>query len=96
MNQLALWAAIECDLTRAHQMLPDEAASDEAIERYQEFIQLNELELACDALKSYANEHPVPVDFWIALRDAAMKMNLPENAARFSGQISNEDTSGCS
>jgi len=88
MNQHDLWAAIECDLTYARQMLLGDAAKNEAIERYQEFIEHNELELACDALESYANQNPVPVAFWIALRDAARKMDLRDNAARFEKRIS--------
>jgi hypothetical protein len=90
MNQRDLWAAIECDLTNARQMLRSDAAKNEAIRRYQEFIEHNELELACDALESYANENPVPIAFWIALRDAAMKMNLLDNAARFGKQFQTE------
>ena len=88
MNLRDLWAAIECDLTRARQMLRSDAAENEAIIQYQEFVEQNELELACDALESYANENTVPAAFWIALRDAALKMNLPDNATRFGKRIS--------
>jgi hypothetical protein len=89
MNQRDLWAAIERDLTNARQLLRTDAAKNEAIRQYQEFIEHNELELACDALESYANENPVPIAFWMALRDAARKMNLPDNTARFAKRISN-------
>ena len=89
MNQPNQYAEIECDLRHARQMLRSDAADDEEIKRYQEFIEHNELELACDALESYANVNPVPVAFWIALRAAAVKMNLPDNAARFQKRMSN-------
>ena len=93
MNLSDLWFAIERDLTQAREMLRNATAGNEAIERYHEFIEHNELELACDALESYANENPVPVAFWIALRDAATKMNLPDNAARFEKRLSDADLS---
>jgi hypothetical protein len=40
------------------------------------FFQHNELELACDALSDYGEKHAVPGSFWLALRDAAKKMQL--------------------
>ncbi|MFC5861157.1 hypothetical protein ACFPT7_02505 [Acidicapsa dinghuensis] len=89
MNQRELWISIEHDLARARQVLPDSVLTHEAISQYHEFLGHNELELACDALERYANEHPVPNDFWIALRDAAMKMNLSDHAARYEKRISN-------
>ncbi|HWA93008.1 MAG TPA: hypothetical protein VG844_00300 [Terracidiphilus sp.] len=89
MNLRDLWTAIESDLEHARQMLPKDAGRSDAIKQYHEFIEHNELELACDALESYADKNPVPGAFWIALRDAAIKMGLPENAARFGMRISN-------
>ena len=61
--QRDLWAAIECDLSRARQMLLSNAAKDEAIRLYHEFIGNHELELACDELEFYANENRVPIEF---------------------------------
>jgi len=45
------WAFIEADLERARSSLPQEAATSEPIRYYQEFLNHNELELACDMLE---------------------------------------------
>lgn len=87
MNLRESWASTERDLARACQMLPDDAGNHEAISRYREYVEHNELELACDALEQYGNEHPVPEEFWIALRDAALNMGLKDNASRFASRI---------
>ncbi len=82
------WALIEADLVKARNTLPGDAAGHTVIRNYQDFLGHNELELACDMLELYAEDHPVNREFWLALRDAAMKMQLPrakryeENAAR--------------
>ena len=78
-----LWTQIESDLSCARRMLPDSAACDESVCRYHEFIEHNELELACDELEGYAKDHAVPREFWIALRDAATKMKLFDRAIRY-------------
>ena len=72
-----LWALIEADLYEARSTLPDDAASHPAIRQYEEFLEHNELELACDMLEAYAEENRVSKEFWIALHDAAAKMRLP-------------------
>lgn len=38
---------------------------------------------ACDALEDSAKDRAVSGEFWLALRDAAEKMQLDEHAARF-------------
>jgi hypothetical protein len=86
-----LWASTEVDLTRARQTLPDVATHHEAVREYQEFIDNNELELACDNLERYAEDHPVSREFWLALRDAAIKMELLDHASRYEHKISNRD-----
>ena len=84
MNRyLNLWALIESDLTRARNTLPNATASDTVILQFHEFINNNEFELACDMLDAYSEEHLVTKDFWIALRDAAIKMQLPDRARRY-------------
>jgi hypothetical protein len=83
MNLWDLWKLIEADLVRARKTLPDAAASDRAVQEYQEFLDHNELELACDMLEAYAEEHPVSREFWLALRDAATKMELSEHVQRY-------------
>ena len=77
------WVLIEADLSHERNTLPDLAASHQSIRLYQEFIEHNELQLACDTLESYAKDHPVRREFWLALRDAATKMKLPDWADRY-------------
>jgi hypothetical protein len=78
-----LWASIETDLSCARNTLPHNAESHGAILEYHDYIDHNELELACDALEAYADSHPVKKQFWLSLRDAAMKMQLPDHASRY-------------
>jgi hypothetical protein len=55
----------------------DDAAGHKAIHHYQDFLDHNELELACDMLELYAEDHRISREFWLALRDAPVKMELP-------------------
>jgi hypothetical protein len=83
-----LWALINADLKRARNMLPDDAASDATIRGYQEYIDQNELELACDMLEAYAMDHEASREFWFALRDAATKMDLSDRSSRYEKRAS--------
>lgn len=83
MDLWDLWKLIEADLVRARSTLPSSAASERAVLEYQSFLDHNELELACDMLEAYAEDHLVSREFWIALRDAATKMELSEHARRY-------------
>jgi hypothetical protein len=84
MNDLPkLWALIEADLTRALGTLPEASASHPTIREFEEYLDHNELELACDMLESYAKDHSVSREFWMALRDAAIKMQLLDRARRY-------------
>jgi hypothetical protein len=78
-----IWELIAADLSRARSTLPADAASHETIRHYQEFLEHNELQLACDMLETYANHHAVTREFWYALRDAAAQMKLPDWAERY-------------
>ena len=80
---IELWKKIGADLRRARGTLPTE--HDNLLREYQEFLDHNELELACDILEAYADEHPVSREFWLALRDAAVKMQLHDRASRYDG-----------
>jgi hypothetical protein len=80
-----LWKKIDIDLRRARGTLPPDAENDNAVREYQEFLDHNELELACEMLEVYAEEHPVSREFWLALRDASVKMKLHDRAARYDG-----------
>jgi ABC-type uncharacterized transport system substrate-binding protein len=48
-----------------------------------EFIEHNELELACDTLEEAAKDRAVSSEFWLALCDAAKKMQLDDHATRY-------------
>jgi hypothetical protein len=78
-----LWTSIRADLHRACNLLPGSSEDSGSLRQYHEFVEHNELELACDALEESAKDRAVSSDFWLALRDAAQKMRLVENAARY-------------
>jgi DNA-binding SARP family transcriptional activator len=83
MDIRELWAQIRVDLDQARSTLLNDAANDKAISQYEEFLSHNELELACYMLESYAETHSVNKEFWLALRDAADKMELYGPAQRY-------------
>lgn len=56
-EELKLWQAIERDLARARQLLPEAANSAAAGMLFQEFLDHNELGLACSALEDCGIEH---------------------------------------
>jgi hypothetical protein len=85
MDLPKLWAQIRADLEQARSTLLNDAANDKTISQYEEFLSHNELELACDMLESYAESHRVTKEFWVALRDAATKMELHDRARRYEG-----------
>jgi hypothetical protein len=78
-----LWALIKEDLCLARNLLPHSAEDQQSLARYSEFVEQNELELACDALEESAKDRVVSTEFWMALHDAATKMQLQENATRY-------------
>jgi hypothetical protein len=78
-----LLAQIRADLEQARSKLPNDAANDKAISQYEEFLSHNELELACYVLESCAEAHSVNKEFWLALRDAAEKMEMYRKARRY-------------
>ena len=78
-----LWALVKADLLRARNLLPNSSDDLPSLRRYYEFVEHNELELACDALEESAKDRDASSDFWFALRDAASKMHLEENASRY-------------
>jgi uncharacterized protein YjcR len=78
-----LWALIEADLIRARKMLPSSAAGDPTIREFEGFMDHNELQLACDMLEHYGKHNLVSAEFWLALRDAATKMQLADRASQY-------------
>jgi hypothetical protein len=82
MEQRERWEMIRADLMRARGALSPTAAS-QRIRWFQEFLDHNELELACDILELYAYEHGANREFWLCLMEAAKKMELSSNAQRY-------------
>ena len=80
---LKLWRTIEEDLGRARQLLPETAIGAAAAMQFQEFLDHNELGLACSALEDCGIDHSPRSKFWPALRDAAAKMGLSEQAEKY-------------
>jgi hypothetical protein len=78
-----LWALIKKDLCRARNLLPASVEDQQSLAQYYEFLEHNELELACDCLEESATDRVVSAEFWLALRDAATKMQLREHATRY-------------
>jgi hypothetical protein len=76
---------ITAELERACKALPD-AIDRDPIRCFQEHRDHNELELACDRLELYANEHGANREFWLCLAEAAKKIELSENAERYEEQ----------
>jgi hypothetical protein len=81
-NLPKLWALIREDLRRARNLLPHSAENQQSLAQYSEFLEHNELELACDALEESAGDRFVSAEFWMALRDAATKMQLQDHPIR--------------
>jgi hypothetical protein len=92
MGLSKLWSLIEADLVRARNALPAAIESDPAILAYKEYLDHNELELACDLLESDAQAHPVCREFWRSPRDAAQKMEVLDCAMRYADRA--EDHGG--
>jgi hypothetical protein len=91
MDLSELWTVVKADLARARNTLPNDAATHKAIKQYEEFLNHNELELACDMLDVYAETQKVTKDFWLALRDAATRMKLSERAGQYEKYASSFD-----
>ena len=91
MNLAELWARIEADLERARKTLPNESEDDNLIRQFREFLENNELGLACDMLEAYADNNSVKAEFWQALRDAAAKMQLADRVERYERRMTSRD-----
>ena len=80
---LKLWTLIRADLSRARDLLPNSSKSQQSLGQYYEFVEHNELELACEVLEQAAKDRTVGSEFWLALRDAAKKMQLDDYVTRY-------------
>ena len=77
------WHQIRLDLERARAMISERAGNDPILSEYREYLDHNELELACDMLAAFGESHDVQPAFWSALGDAATKMSLNERVRCF-------------
>src|SRR5262249_11610421 len=78
-----LWTLIKVDLSMSGNLLPNPPGDPSSLGQYYEFVEHNELELACDALEEAAKDRSVGKEFWLALRDAAKKMQLDDHVSRY-------------
>ena len=84
------WTRAQAHLSRAAALLPASLVeSDEGgrLDRYREWIEHNELELALDELEGLGENNPVPRPFWAHLRDAAIEMRLDQHLLRLDRKL---------
>jgi hypothetical protein len=72
------WEQTQGHLTRARILLPGGGSDD--LRCYQEYLDHNELGLACEELERAGERRNAPALFWAALADAASEMRLTEEA----------------
>lgn len=80
------WERTRAHLSRAAALLPaSPVESDEGgrVDRYHEWLDHNELELALDELEGIGDNNVVPRAFWGHLRDAAREMGLEHRVLGF-------------
>jgi len=73
------WKAIEIQLIQAAEFLlePDNFKLEQKeLKEYQEYLRVNEFELAMDELAAIAKEHGAKSGFWRRLQKAASNMEL--------------------
>src|SRR5262245_18625884 len=84
------WARTQAHLSEAAARLPASLfESDEGgrLDRYREWIEHNELELALDELEMLGEINPVSRLFWSHLRDAAVEMRLDHHRLRLERRL---------
>ena len=85
------WAAVRARLTAARTLLPANLREDPvqgSVERFYDWLENNELELALDELEGLGEINSAPTSFWEELRAAAEQMGLVEHAARYGQRLS--------
>ncbi|MBL8755003.1 MAG: hypothetical protein JNK15_16985 [Planctomycetes bacterium] len=85
-----IWNRTQGHLSHAADLLPAGLfQSDDGgrLDRYREWIEHNELELALDELEGLGENNRVPRQFWIHLRDAALEIQLAEHRLRFDRRL---------
>ena len=85
-----LWRLSKADLERARNMLPKDVPSRKAMDLYQRVSEKNELGLACVTLEERAENQQVGKKSSLALRDAATRMKLSDQASRYEKYAQNQ------
>jgi hypothetical protein len=84
------WDRTRAFLDRAIGLLPaSPVESDEGgrVDRFREWMEFNELELALDELEGLGIHNVVPREFWAELRGAAGEMELGDHSARIDRKL---------
>ena len=79
-GRLRSWQRTRTHLAAAAALLPASPRKNPdggSLQRYDEVLEHNELELALDELEGLAEVNAVPPAFWTALAEAASEMKLP-------------------
>ena len=84
------WIITIGHLEKARKLIPDSPDISQVLQRYQEWIDHNELELALDELEDAVESINCPSEFWVAMREAAINMKLNDRANRFSRILANQ------
>lgn len=80
---LDLWSAVCHDFDVARGFLPKQPIEKEGnVERLNEWLEQNELELALDELEMLGDDNRSPTEYWQALASAAARMGLGEHQSR--------------
>ena len=86
MNLHQHWAETERQLRAARAELsavPHQEPSRGTDDRYQEYLDANELQLALEELEGLGDQNEATPAFWDILRTAAQRMRLREHAVRY-------------
>ncbi len=84
------WSVTRSHLANAHHLLPEQLRdSDEgwSVERYEEWLDHNELELALEELGGLGDENDVATAFWAELLAAAENMGLAQHVERYKERL---------
>ncbi|MFN0179616.1 MAG: hypothetical protein ACKVZ0_12530 [Gemmatimonadales bacterium] len=84
------WDRTLGSLARAAQLLPEGAVESDdrgRLDRYRDWVEHNELELALHELEGLGRINHVPHEFWRHLCEAAEEMGLSSHAFRFAQKL---------
>ena len=86
MSLHASWKRTAAHLNDARRELPADPVTGEeggTLSMFQEYLDVNELELALDELEGLATSNPTTTHFWYSLRAAASEMGLERHLDRY-------------